>query len=100
MLAVERAVVGMTRWLGMLVLLFRGLSFVAVGLTVLVLIPYLGLGPAGEYAPGGPDWGGFIAQGLLIVGVGVGTALLMHWAARLAERHAARGQPTERPVLK
>jgi type VI protein secretion system component VasK len=92
--------VGMTRLFSMLAMLFRALSFVAVVLTVLVLIPYLGLGPAGEYAPGGPDWGGFIVQGLLIAGVGFGTAVLMHWAARRAEQHAARGQPTERPVVK
>jgi hypothetical protein len=90
----------MTRLLSMLALVLRALAFVAVGLTVLVLIPYLGLGPAGEYAPGGPDWGGFIAQGLLIAGVGVGSALLMHWAAGRAEQHAARGQRTEHPALK
>ena len=80
----------MTRLFSGLALLFRGLSFVAVGLTVFVLIGYLGLGPAGEYAPGGPDWGGFIAQGLLIAGVGFGSAVLMHWAAGGAEHHADR----------
>jgi hypothetical protein len=92
--------VGMTWLLRMLALLFRGLAFVAVVLTVLVLFLYVNLGPAGEYAPGGPDWGGFIAQGLLIAGVGFGTAVLMRWAARRVEQHAARGQPTERPVVK
>ena len=82
----------MRRLLGMLAWLFRGLAFVAVGLTVLVLIPYLGLGPAGEYAPGGPDWGGFIAQGLLIAGVGFGSAVLMHWAAARTEQHVDRAK--------
>ena len=67
----------MTRVLRGLVLLLRVLSVVAVVLTVLVLIGYLGLGPAGEYSPGGPDWDGFIAQGLLIAGVGFGSAVLM-----------------------
>ena len=81
-------------------MLLRVLSFVAVVLTVLVLIGYVGLGPAGEYAPGGPDWGGFIAQGLLIGGVGVGCAVLMFWAAGRAEQHADRVEPTERHVLK
>ena len=90
----------MRRLLGMLAWLFRGLAFVAVGLTVLVLIPYLGLGPAGEYAPGGPDWSGFIAQGLLIAGLGFGSAVLMHWSAGRAEQRADRVKRAERPVLK
>ena len=90
----------MTRVFSMLALLFRGLSFVAVGLTVLVLIGYLGLGPAGEYAPGGPDWDGFIVQGLLIAGVGFGSAVLMHWAAVRAEQHADRVKRSERHVLR
>lgn len=90
----------MTRLFSVLALLFRGLSFVAVGLTIFVLIGYLGLGPAGEYAPGGPDWSGFIAQGLLIAGVGFGSAVLMHWAAARAEQHVDRARRSERHVLK
>jgi hypothetical protein len=90
----------MTRLFSGLARLFSALSFVAVGLTVLVLIGYLGLGPAGEYAPGGPDWSGFITQGLLIAAVGFGSAVLMHWAAARTEQHADRVKRSERNVLK
>ena len=90
----------MTRLFSMLALVLRGLSFVAAGLTVLVLIGYVGLGPAGEYAPEGPDWSGFIAQGLLIAGLGFGSAVLMSWAAGRAAQHADRVRPSARHVLK
>ena len=70
----------------------RVLAAVVFVVTIAVLVPYVGLGPPGEPAPGEAVWSAFFLEGLLIVEVGFGSALLQLWGAARLRGDGQRGR--------
>ena len=69
----------------------KALGVLVILATAFILIPYVALGPGGEYRAQGSNWGGWILAGLLMALVRFGGGSLLLWgAARLGRHRSAR----------